>query len=272
MPGRKMLGRKTPGWRTLDRGQLRGIAVVCLAVGVVGLSYGANAVASGLPVWLPVLLAVLVLAGSAELLFVGIIAAGGSPVAAVLAGLLVNARLLPFGLGVPDVLGHGWRRLLGTHLMIDETVVLALAHRDPARSRAAYWTCGLGILLCWPAGAALSALLGTVVHDTGALGLDAMFPAVLLALILPALRERPQRRAALTGAVIALVAVPFLPAGLPVLLALAGLASLAFHHGGRRAAERTDAPGASDEPHASDTPQAPGAPHVPSQKTAGGAR
>lgn len=213
-------------WRTLDRRQLRDIAVVCLAVGVIGLSYGASAVASGLPVWLPVLLAVLVVAASSEFLFVGILAAGGSPVAAVLAGLLVNARHLPFGLGVPDVLGRGWRRLLGTHLMNDETVVFALAHRDSERGRAAYWTCGLGILLCWPAGAALGALLGTVVHDTGALGLDAMFPAVLLALILPALRERPKRRAALTGAAIALAAVPFLPAGLPVLLALAGLATL----------------------------------------------
>ena len=88
-------------WRTLERGQLRDIAVVCLAVGVIGLSYGATAVAAGLPVWLPIVLAVLVVAASSEFLFVGIIAAGGSPVAAVLAGLLVNARHLPFGLGLP---------------------------------------------------------------------------------------------------------------------------------------------------------------------------
>jgi 4-azaleucine resistance transporter AzlC len=167
-------------------------------------------------------------AGSSEFLFVGILAAGGSPVAAVLAGLLVNARHLPFGLGLPEVLGRGWRRLLGTHLMNDESVVFALAHRDPARARTAYWTCGFGVLICWPAGAALGALLGTVVHDTDAFGLDAMFPSVLLALILPALRERAKRDAALVGATIALVAVPFLPAGLPVLLALAGLATLAL--------------------------------------------
>jgi 4-azaleucine resistance transporter AzlC len=256
-------------WRTLDRGQLRGIAVICLAVGVIGLSYGATAVASGLPVWLPVLCAALVLAASSEFLFVGILAAGGSPLAAVLAGLLVNARHLPFGLGVPDVLGHGWRRLLGTHLMNDESVVLALAHRDPARSRAAYWTCGLGILLCWPVGATLGALLGTIVHDTDALGLDAMFPAVLLVLILPALRERPKRRAALTGAVIALAAVPFLPAGLPVLLALAGLATLALHHG-RRAVERAEG---QEAPAAPEVPRPPDAPRAsPSATTAGSAR
>jgi hypothetical protein len=66
--------------------------VVCLSVAVVGVSYGAVAVTSGFPLWVPVTTAVVVLAGSSEFLFVGIIAAGGSPVAAVLAGLLVNAR------------------------------------------------------------------------------------------------------------------------------------------------------------------------------------
>lgn len=223
-------------WRTLDRRELREIAVVCLAVGVIGLSYGATAVASGLPFWLPMLLAMLVVAGSSEFLFVGILAAGGSPVAAAAAGLLVNARHLPYSLGLPDVLGRSWRRALGTHLMNDESVVFALAHRDPARSRAAYWACGIGVILCWPAGASLGALLGTVVHDTDALGLDAMFPAVLLALILPALREDAgKRRAALTGAVIALATVRFLPAGLPVLLALAGLGTLLATRGSRAA-------------------------------------
>ena len=226
-------------WRTLDRGELRDIAVVCLAVGAVGMSYGATAVTSGLPIWLPVLLSLLVIAGSSELLFVGILAAGGSPVTAVVAGLLVNARHVPYGLGLPDVVGRGWRRVLGTHVMNDESVVFALAHKDLARSRAAYWTCGLGVLLCWPLGAALGALLGTVVHDTNALGLDAMFPAVLLALVLPALREKDKRLAALTGAAIALAATPLLPAGLPVLLALAGLATLAIR---RRPHASTPAP------------------------------
>jgi 4-azaleucine resistance transporter AzlC len=215
-------------WRTLERGQLRDIAVVCLGVGVIGLSYGSSAVTSGLPLWVPLVLAVLVFAGASELLFVGIIAAGGSPVAAVLAGLLVNARHVPYGLGLPDVVGTGWRRLLGTHVMNDESVVFALSHKDPARSRAAYWVSGLGLFVCWPLGAVLGALLGTVVHDTDAFGLDAMFPAVLLALVLPALRERDKRLAALTGAAIALAAAPLLPAGLPVLLALAGLATLAI--------------------------------------------
>ena len=211
-------------YRTLAGGTLRDIALACLAVWFIGLSYGAIAVASGFPLWVPAAQSVLVLAGASEFLFIGIVAAGGNPLAAAAAGLLVNARHLPYGLALPDNLtGRGWRRLLGSHVMNDESVVFALAQEDLPRKRAAYWACGLGVLLCWPAGAVLGALIGSVIGNTGAFGLDAMFPAVILALIVPALRDRVTLRAALIGAVIALAATPFLPAGLPVLLALTGV-------------------------------------------------
>jgi predicted branched-subunit amino acid permease len=121
------------------------------------------------------------------------------------------------------VTGRGWRRILGSHVMNDESVAFALAQEDLPRKRAAYWACGLGVLICWPGGAVLGALIGSFIKNTDAFGLDAMFPAVLLALIVPALRDKVTLRAAVLGAVIALAATPFLPAGLPVLLALAGV-------------------------------------------------
>jgi 4-azaleucine resistance transporter AzlC len=213
---------------TLERATVRDIALTCLAVFFVGLSYGAVAVTSGFPLWVPAVQSVLVLAGASEFLFVGIVAAGGSPIAAALAGLLVNTRHLPYGLALPPgVTGRGWRRLLGTHLMNDESVVFALAQPDGPRQRAAYWLCGAGVLVCWPGGAVLGGLIGSAVHNTNAFGLDAMFPAVILALILPDLRDRLTLRAALAGAAIALAVTPFLPAGLPVLVALLAVFLLA---------------------------------------------
>ena len=83
------------------------------------------------------------------------------------------------------------------------------------------------MLVAWSGGATGGALIGSAVHDTNAFGLDAMFPAVILALIVPSLRDRATLRAAAVGAVIALAAAPFLPAGLPVLLALAAVLLLA---------------------------------------------
>jgi len=215
--------------RTLEGSVRRDIALACLAVLFIGLSYGAIAVASGFPLWVPAVQSVFVVAGASEFGFIGIVAAGGSPIAAALAGLLVNSRHLPYGLALPpDVTGRGWRRILGTHLMNDETVVFTLAQPDYPRQRAAYWLCGLGMLVSWSGGAVLGGLIGGAVHDTSAFGLDAMFPAVILALIVPSLRDRATRRAPVIGAVvagaaIALAAAPFLPAGLPVLLALSAV-------------------------------------------------
>jgi len=206
----------------LDRGPLRDIALVALADGVVGLSYGAISTGAGFGPWLPVVLSLVVFAGASQFLFVGLIAAGGSPFAAAVAGLLVNIRHLPFGMAVADVLG-GRGRVLGSHLMTDESVAFAMAQENARRRRAAYWACAIGIFVCWNLGALAGAFAGTVIGDTDALGLDAAFPAVLFALVLPSLRDRDTRNAAVTGAAIALVATPFLPAGLPVLLALAGL-------------------------------------------------
>lgn len=227
-------------WRTpLKPGLARDIALVCVADALVGVSFGAIAVGLGLPLWLPVLLSLVVFAGAAQFLFIGIVGAGGNPAAAVAAGLLVNARHLPFGFAVGDVLATGWlRRLAGSHLMVDETVAFTLAQDDPHRRRVAYWGCGAGLFAAWNLGVLAGAFGGRAVGDTDAFGLDAAFPAVLVALLLPSLRDRATRRAAAAGAVVALAATPWLPAGVPVLLALAGLAARRPDSGKRQEAAR----------------------------------
>lgn len=212
-------------WRTLEARLgtplLRDIALVWVAVGLVGASYGAITVSEGFAIWVPTLMSVTVFAGASQFLFTGIVAAGGSPIAAVAAGLLVNARHLPFGFAMAETLrGH---RLLGSYLLIDEAVAFGLAQRDPERRRVVYFTCAIGLFLAWNIGAVVGALAGRAITDTDALGLGAAFPAVLLALVLPSLRDPAQRNPALLGAAIALALTPFLPPGLPVLCALAGL-------------------------------------------------
>ncbi|MEU2283866.1 AzlC family ABC transporter permease [Streptomyces sp. NPDC013178] len=212
---------RTPWTRPL----IRDSSLVWLASGVVGVSFGAISVAGGLPVWVPVAMSLVVYAGSAQFSAVGVLLAGGGPFAAAATGLLLNTRTAAFSLAVADLLGPGRAaRLLGAHLVTDETVAFALAQPDPARRRAAFWISGLGLFAVWNAGVLAGALAGTALGDTTAYGLDAAFPAVLVALVLPSLRkDAPLRRAAAVGALLALAAAPALPAGVPVLLALAGL-------------------------------------------------
>ncbi|MGV9266056.1 AzlC family ABC transporter permease [Kitasatospora sp. NPDC003701] len=210
--------------RTLDRATLRDIALVCVADALVGASFGAISVSGGLPLWLPIAMSVLVFAGGAQFAAVGVVLSGGGALAAVATGLVLNARLLPFGFTVADVLdGPRWRRLLGAQLMTDESVAFALLQPDRRRRRAAFWLCGVALFVVWNAAVVVGAAAGGLIGDTDALGLDAAFPAVLLALVLPSLTDRRTRAAALAGAVVAVAATPYLPAGLPVLLALLGL-------------------------------------------------
>jgi 4-azaleucine resistance transporter AzlC len=216
-------------WRTTpqrgDQRLRRDVALVCLADGIVGVSFGATAVAGGLPGWLPVVMSVVVFAGGAQFAAVGVVLAGGSPVAAVAAGALLNTRMLPYGLGVADVTaGRWWTRLLGAHLTTDETVAFALRPGEPAARRKAFWTCGVALFSAWNIAVLLGVLAGTAVKNTAAFGLDATFPAVLLALALPTLADMRTRAAAGTGAAAAVALTPLLPAGLPVLAALGGLA------------------------------------------------
>lgn len=211
-------------WRTPDVRLTRDVALVCAAISVVGLSFGAIAVGSGFPLWVPLLMSVVVFAGASQFAFVAIIAAGGGIFAAVAAGLLANARHILFGFSLGDVLGPTVAsRLVGSHLMVDESVAFTLSTESWQERKSVYWLCGGGLFISWNIGVLAGGLGGTLISDTDAFGLDAAFPAVLLALILPSLRDRSTRRAAVAGAAVAVAVSPFAPAGVPILLALCAL-------------------------------------------------
>ncbi|HEJ0268634.1 TPA: AzlC family ABC transporter permease [Proteus mirabilis] len=207
----------------LDNNVLRDILLVSLADGIVGISYGALAHTQGFDFWVPLSLSIFVLTGASEFLFIGVVAMGGSAIYAALAGLMVNARHIPFSMAVKELPGKGIKSLLGFHILNDESVVFGLSQSTAEQNRLAFWACGLGILLMWPLGTMLGVYLGSFIVDIKMLGLDAMFPAIILALSLPALKNKLTRKAAIIGSVIALATTLFLPAGIPVLLSLLGV-------------------------------------------------
>ncbi|MBO0820907.1 MAG: AzlC family ABC transporter permease [Nocardiopsaceae bacterium] len=214
----------SPSQRTI----FRDIALVCLADALVAASFGATATSGGLPPWVPVVMSLVVFAGGAQIAAVSIVLAGGGPIAAVAAGALLNSRLLPYGFAVADITGAGpvGRRLFGAHVTTDESVAFALRQRSEAERRFAFWACGITLFLTWNAATVAGTIAGTMISDTGAFGLDATFPAVMLALALPAVTDRRTGAAAGTGAIASVALTPVLPAGLPVLVSLGGLACL----------------------------------------------
>jgi predicted branched-subunit amino acid permease len=78
------------------------------------------------------------------------------------------------------------------------------------------------LYLCWNIGTAAGLVLGNVIDDPNDLGLDAAFAALFLALLVPQLRGRREVAAALLGGGIALVLIPFTPAGVPIIAGATG--------------------------------------------------
>ena len=213
-----------PRARYLDPDVARRVAPLAAAILLVGASFGAIADAAGVPLWLSVAMSVLVFAGGSQFAAVAMTASGGNPLVAAVAGILLNARHLPFGLAVGDVVGRGWfDRLVGSHLMIDESVAFALAETDQRRRRITYWTVGVSLFIAWNVGVPLGAYAGNRLGDPSTWGLDAAFPAALLALLVPSLKHPRARVVALGGAGVALATTPVLPNGIPVLVAMAAV-------------------------------------------------
>lgn len=214
-----------------DRLGLR-VLTVALAVGAFGLAYGSAAAAAGLPVGLVVLSSVVVFAGASQFAFVAVTAVAG-PLAGALGGLLLNVRLIAFGVALGPRLGAAplRARLLDAYLTTDESAAIAV-DGPPDGTRRRLRMAGAAVGLAWLVTTTAGAVGGAAV-DVRALGLDVAFPATFLALLGPALRTDRGRRVAGIAALTALTLTPVLPPGLPILVA--GLAALPLARGARAA-------------------------------------
>ncbi|WP_353165148.1 AzlC family ABC transporter permease [Acinetobacter sp.] len=209
--------------RKLPRPIVKSIVIICIATAMIGISLGSLAISYQLPIWIPLLLSTCVLAGAAEFTFIGMIASGSSPITAAIAGLLINLRHLPFGLAIHDFIENNKFKYFATHIMNDESVLFGLTQPTHELKRSAYWLCGIGILFAWPIGVLTGYFVGSHLAYAKLLGIDTIFPVVLFALTFKALKQKSTRKSAITGAMISLATVPFLPTGIPILMSLFGL-------------------------------------------------
>ncbi|REE99706.1 AzlC family ABC transporter permease [Thermomonospora umbrina] len=194
---------------------------VGISVGFSGLAFGAAAVTAGLSVAQACVLSLLAFTGASQFALAGVIGGGGGLVAGTLGAVLLGGRNALYGMRLADLLRvRGWRRLATAHGVIDETTAVATAQPDERSARAGFYTTAVSLYAAWNlstlAGAAGSSRIG----DPEAVGLDVLGPAVFLALLWPRLTAgRAEARVAAGAAVIAIVATPLLPPGVPVMVA-----------------------------------------------------
>lgn len=201
---------------------VRSAVAVGVAVSLYGVSFGALAVAAGLDVWQTCVLSLLMFTGGSQFALIGVLAAGGVAAgpAAIVSSTLLGTRNALYALRTAPIVGPGWpKRLLAAHWTIDETTAVATAQSTPRAQRAGFWVTGVVIYVGWNVTTLVGALLGDLMGDPKAWGLDAAAAAAFLGLLWPRLRALQPVAVAIGGAVVAAVLTPFIPAGIPVLAA-----------------------------------------------------
>jgi branched chain amino acid efflux pump len=209
--------REAPGFRD----GVRAVGPFAVAVLGFGISFGVLARAAGFGRLAPIVMSATTFAGSAQFAAASIVGDAGTIAAAVAAALLLNARYGPIGVSVASTLtGPWWQRLLHAQLVVDES--WALSVRDGGgHDRGVLLGAGITLYVCWIGGTAIGSIAGASIGDPNALGLDAAFAALFLALLVPQLKDRRRLQAAILGATIALVLTPIAPAGVPIVAASA---------------------------------------------------
>jgi len=207
---------------------IRSGVAVGLAVSLYGVSFGALAVAAGLDVWQTCVLSLLMFTGGSQFALIGVLAAGGVPVtaatgwSAIAAATLLGTRNALYALRTAPIVGPGAaRRLLAAHWTIDETAAVSTAQPTPEARRAGFWVTGAVIYAGWNTTTLIGALLGDLLGDVRAWGLDAAAAAAFLGLLWPRLRGLQPVAVAIAAAVVAVALAPWTPAGVPVLAAAA---------------------------------------------------
>jgi 4-azaleucine resistance transporter AzlC len=203
--------------------ELRPVATASAAVGIVigafGAVFGVAAVAAGSSVLQACVMSLLVFTGASQFSAVSVVADGGSTAAALSSSLLLASRNGVYGLTMARVLrGSLARRLGAAHLVLDESTAMATAQTGRREQATAFWVTGLAVFVFWNLGTLAGALVGSEI-DPARWGLDAALPAGFVAMVWPQFRTRNGRLAGLTGALVCLITIPFVPVGVSILCA-----------------------------------------------------
>ena len=185
-----------------------------------GLSYGVLADATGFGAFAAVVMSATTFAGAAQFASLSVLDAGGTVAAAVLAAVFLNTRYAAISLTVASIFPGGrLRRLVESQAIVDES--WALSGRRGRFEWPILVGAGMLFYVLWIASTAAGTAIGGVLDDPNALGLDAAFAALFLAMAVPYLRERRARQAAALAALITLALTPFAPIGVPLIVASA---------------------------------------------------
>jgi 4-azaleucine resistance transporter AzlC len=190
---------------------------------VLAVSFGVLARSLGWGVVAPTISSVVIFSGSAQFAIANVLGAGGTVAAAVVAAVLVNARFAPMSVALASALKGGpVRRAFEAQLNVDAS--WAVANRgDGPFDRELMIGSTLPQGVAWIGGTAVGVFAGDAIGDPERFGLDVIFPAFFLGLLIEELRRgRPQIAAAAFAGAVAILLIPVAPAGIPIIASCVG--------------------------------------------------
>jgi 4-azaleucine resistance transporter AzlC len=214
-PGESGSPRAEPGYRTGVRAGLP----VALALVPIGLTFGVLARIHGWGLLAPIAFSALTFSASAQLAAIGVLAVGGGVELAVFSAALLNLRFVPMGIGASAAFSDRvWLRIVEAQAIVDASWVIA-SRGDGTFDRKLLIGASAPQYVAWIVGTAIGAVVGSHIGDPTRFGLDAVFPAFFLALLVGEVRDRRRVLVALLAAAITLVLIPFTPPGIPLISA-----------------------------------------------------
>jgi len=211
---------------------VRDVAPILIGVFPFGALFGIVALTAKLSFWVALAMSVFVFAGASQLAAIGLLTQGAAYPLIVLTVFIINLRMAFYGASVADYvrgLPKTWRRVLA-YTITDESYAVVVTHyRDTTQGDAApkHWYflgANLGLFFCWQIATMLGYLIGQLIGDPLALGLDFTLPLIFIAFLIPRLKSRAAIYSALVSSFIAVVGFA-LPSKLGLLIAIsAGIA------------------------------------------------
>ncbi len=206
-------------------GGLRATIPLLIGSAPFGLIFGAIAVNSGLSLPAAAGFSAIVFAGSAQFIGAGLVASGVSVGFIILTTLIVNLRHTLYGATLaPHTKNLPQRWLLPlAFCLTDETFVVVISRytTDDGSPHKHWYFLGsaLPMYINWQICTWIGILVGQSIPNPGAWGLDGAAVAAFLGLLWPRLKGGDPVATAVVAALATIIAMPFVPPGIPVVIA-----------------------------------------------------
>lgn len=187
-----------------------------------GLVYGVMALQAGLSLAEGAVMSLLVFAGASQFIAVGMIGAGATASAIIITTLLVNMRHLLLGASLGQYLRKEKSTKLAVlaHFLTDESYALSILRFQQRPATAAYYLgAGLTIYVTWLMGSLLGMAMGATITNVERYGLDFVFLATFIGMVIPQIKNKNLLVVCLVAAVTSVVAALLIPGNWYIIIA-----------------------------------------------------